>query len=284
MSFKFWPPLVRVIPKEVAGVRPKATTHFLSTARMKQLPFQLYLCARLLCWGWQSALGESLLITSAAHNKCSRIQVSSEICRCFLGVINEHRSVSSAAPGQALAGHGQQAASVGRLGGSQVQGQVLLGWIGSAHMGVLSPCLLWGETEGPLCPFCDRFFSPCLWKPLPVLPQTNSFTWPCLNSRCSQLCLCKCLKNKQWVSTLYSRHFTEKKQRTGYIRENYPFNAQLNEHLQKALSTRICKGAIKAEDIVLSQCFSAVFLLNTEWAGNISLFSSPNAYNVLFPY
>lgn len=48
MAFKFWPPLVRMTPKEVVGLRPKATSHFLSTARMKQLSFQLWLLARLL--------------------------------------------------------------------------------------------------------------------------------------------------------------------------------------------------------------------------------------------
>lgn len=142
--------------------------------------------------------------------------------------------------------HGQQVAALGRLGdGGAGSGTAGASW--QAHRGVLSPCLLWGGSQEPLCPFVPRFSVPASESH----SQTNPFTCPRLNSRCYQLCLCKCLKHKQWVSTIYSRHFTEKKQRIGYVRQSSSFNAQLNERLQKALSTRVCKGAIKAENIVL---------------------------------
>lgn len=134
--------------------------------------------------------------------------------------------------------------------GIVVQGLALLGWAGRLT-GVYWVHVCSGVSHKSHCPFCAQIFYPCLWKPLPVSPQTNPFTCPCLNSRCYQLCLCKCLKYKQWVSTIYSRHLTEKKQRRGYVRQSSSFNAQLNERLQKALSTRVCKGAIKAENIVL---------------------------------
>lgn len=122
-----------MIPKEVVGLYPKPPLISLELQGRSNFPFSssYLLDCSAETDSWLLGNHYSLQLVTSASLHCSRIQVSHETCHCLLGIINEHWSVSSAPPGQVLAGHEQQADSLGRLGGS---------WCRVKHC--------WGELAG----------------------------------------------------------------------------------------------------------------------------------------
>lgn len=214
MTFKSWQPLVRMIPKGAVGWDPKPAPISSVVQRWSNFPFT----------------SSYLLDCSAETNSfwgitthCSSLQVhhssavgcsSPETCHCFLGIINEHGSVSSAPPGQVLAGHGQQAASFGGLGGSGCR----VGHCWGELAGVCWVHVCSGVGQKSHCaPFVHRFSLPSSegW-PQCHPKQTHSLAHVSIPGAVS--CVYKFLKHKQWVSTIYSRHFTEKRQRIDYVK------------------------------------------------------------------